>query len=102
MGDARSRPRTHHASHPAEEIIIVSDAEIAATLVGALSEAAAIEAGAPVRLLSVEVMMVAPGRGVAEARVLRKTKSLLFMEAELKSPSGERIAIAESVHSLPA
>ena len=80
----------------------MSDAEIAATLVGALSDAAAIEAGAAVRLLSVEVMMVAPGRGVAEARVLRKTKSLLFMEAELKSPSGERIAIAESVHSLPA
>lgn len=80
----------------------MTDAEIAAALIEALSQAAAREAGAPVRLLSVEVMIISPGHGSAEARMLRKTKSLLFMEAELKSLSGERIAVAESVYGLSA
>jgi acyl-coenzyme A thioesterase PaaI-like protein len=78
----------------------MADGEIAATLIEALGEAAAREAGGPTRLVSVEIMMVSPGKGAAHARLIRKTKSLLFMEAELKSSAGERIAMAQGVYGL--
>lgn len=75
----------------------MSDAAIAARLIEALNAAA----GAGGALVSVEITMLAHGDGVrVETRVVRKTRTLVFMGAECLGDAGERIATATSVHKV--
>jgi GTP cyclohydrolase FolE2 len=78
----------------------MTNAEIAAQLTEALEAAATEAAGAPTALVSVEVTVLAhTQRGTAKASVTRRTKSLVFMNAEFLS-DGARAATATSVHKL--
>lgn len=79
----------------------MTDAEIAAQLVSALNAAADREAGAPTALVSVSIDALAPAtNGSAEAQLVRKTRTLVFMSAEFRGSAGERIAAASSVHKV--
>ena len=75
-------------------------AEIAARLTEALTQAAANEAADAV-LISVEVAILADADiGDVRARVNRRTKTLLFMSAELIDGAGVAVATASCVHKL--
>jgi hypothetical protein len=77
----------------------VTDSAIAARIVNALEAAADREAGGQTALVSVTIDMVARAdAGAIETALVRKTRTLLFMSAEFRSDSGERIAAASSVH----
>lgn len=79
----------------------MSDAEIAAQLIDALTVAANREAGAPTALVSATIDIVAPSdTGVTSASLTRKTKTLIFMSADFLSEGGTHIATANSVHRL--
>lgn len=76
-------------------------ATIATRLIEALAEAAAREAGDAAALVSVTIDWLAEAQdGAIETKVVRKTRTLMFMNAELRSDAGERIAVASSVHKL--
>jgi acyl-coenzyme A thioesterase PaaI-like protein len=80
----------------------MNDAAIAAALIDALSIAAARETAATSTLVSATIEMLAPpAEGKVETSVTRKTRTLIFMSAELRDARGERIATASSVHKLP-
>ncbi len=77
----------------------MSEADIAARLVDALTSAATREAGNDTALVSVTIDVVASGDASSiEASLTRKTRTLLFMSAELRNEAGQRIATAASVH----
>jgi hypothetical protein len=79
----------------------MTDSAIAARLINALESAADREAGAKTALVSVTLDMLARAdAGAIEATLVRKTRTLVFMSAEFKSDSGERIAAASSVHKV--
>jgi hypothetical protein len=79
----------------------MTNAEIAAQLTEALEAAATEAAGAPTALVSVEVtVLVHAQSGVANTSVTRRTKSLVFMNAEFVSGDGARAATATSVHKV--
>lgn len=81
----------------------MTDAEIAARLIDALEAAADREAGAKTALVSVTVDMLARAdTGAIETKLVRKTRTLVFMSAEFVSESGQRIANAASVHKVMA
>jgi acyl-coenzyme A thioesterase PaaI-like protein len=79
----------------------VTNAEIAKLLTEAL-EAKAREQidNAQLVMLSVEYVAHAMTSGAIEARVARKTRTLLFLEAELRGEDGALIARASSVHAI--
>jgi hypothetical protein len=79
----------------------VTDSAIAARLVNALEGAADREAGAETALVSVTIDMLARAdAGTIETKLVRKTRTLVFMSAEFRADSGMRIANATSVHKV--
>ncbi|MGD9966740.1 MAG: hypothetical protein AB7T59_09485 [Hyphomonadaceae bacterium] len=74
---------------------------IAARIVNALESAADREAGGPTALVSITLdMLTRADAGMIETKLVRKTRTLLFMNAEFRSDAGERIAAAASVHKV--
>lgn len=79
----------------------MSDATLAARFVEALESAAAREAGAPTALVSITIDVMTPANdAVAEATLVRKTRTLVFMSAEAINRDGARCAAASSVHRI--
>ena len=79
----------------------MNEAALAQRLVAALVDAAARESGGKAKLLSVEINTLAPGgEGEPIVQVTRKTRSLLFLHAELMAADGTRAATAASVHQI--
>ncbi len=79
----------------------MSESDIAARLVDALAAAATREAGSATALVSVTIDVVASGdTGSIEATLVRKTRTLVFMNAELRNEAGARVATASSVHKV--
>jgi uncharacterized protein (TIGR00369 family) len=60
----------------------------------AMGSAARRGAGLPVMTLDLQVSFIAPGRGVllAEAKVIRAGRSVIFCEGEVRSETGELVA----------
>ena len=79
----------------------MSDADIAAQLVNALTRAADEAAAAATELVSVNVEFLsrAPIASV-KTEVSRKTRSLAFMSADAFAADGKRVASATSVHKI--
>jgi len=79
----------------------VTDSAIAARLLNALESAADREAATKTALVSVTIDMLARAdAGAIETKVVRKTRTLVFMSAEFVSDAGARIANATSVHKV--
>lgn len=79
----------------------MTDSAIAARIVNALEAAADREAGARTALVSVTIDMVSRANaGAIETHLVRKTRTLVFMNAEFRTDAGERIATAASVHKV--
>lgn len=79
----------------------MTDSAIAARIVNALEAAADREAGAQTALVSVTLDMLARAdAGAIVATLVRKTRTLVFMSAEFRTDSGERIVTASSVHKV--
>ncbi len=78
----------------------MTDSAITARLINALEAAADREAG-KTALVSVTIdMLTRADAGAIEPRVVRKTRTLVFMRADFISDAGERIATASSVHKV--
>ncbi|KOX56125.1 thioesterase [Streptomyces purpurogeneiscleroticus] len=62
----------------------------------ALGTAARLQAGRPVVTLDMQTRFLAPGRGVliAEGRVTRAGRSVIFCEAEIRDAAGDLVATA--------
>lgn len=74
---------------------------IAAKLIEALASAADGEAGGPTGLVSVAIEVLTEGaEATIETALVRKTRTLVFMNAEARSETGERIVTASSVHKV--
>ncbi len=74
---------------------------IAARVVNALESAADREAGGKTALVSVTIdMLTQTDAGAVEVRLTRKTKTLVFLNAEFVNERGSRIATAASVHKV--
>ncbi len=79
----------------------MTDSAIAARLVNALEAAADREAGAKTALVSVTIDTLArAAAGQIATRLVRKTRTLVFMSAEFVTDAGARIATASSVHKV--
>ena len=77
----------------------MTDSAITARLTNALEAAADREAGAKTALVSVTIDMLARAdAGRIDVKLVRKTRTLVFMSAEFVSDAGQRIANATSVH----
>jgi uncharacterized protein (TIGR00369 family) len=72
---------------------------VATLLDVAMGTAARLAAGAPVMTLNMQVNFVAVGRGalLAEGRVVRAGRSIVFAEAEARDAGGEIIAKSSGV-----
>lgn len=82
---------------------MTDNAEITSRVVAALESAAAAEAGVNTALVSVNIQLLAPGNGGAiKTAVQRKTRTLIFMSADLLDTTGAAIATASSVHKISA
>jgi len=76
------------------------DIELAARLIEALVARAAAEAGKPATLVSVSIEPLGGGEAArVDARVTRKTRTLVFAQADAFDGSGARIGAAASVHT---
>jgi hypothetical protein len=79
----------------------MTDSAIAARMLNALEAAADREAGQKTALVSVTIdMLKHADAGSVAVQLTRKTKSLVFMNAEFATDAGVRIATANSVHKL--
>lgn len=79
----------------------MTDSAIAARLINALEAGADREAAAQTALVSVTLDMLARAdAGSIETKLVRKTRTLVFMSAEFRTDSGERIVAASSVHKV--
>ncbi|MGE0740597.1 MAG: hypothetical protein AB7O98_04580 [Hyphomonadaceae bacterium] len=77
----------------------MSDAALAARATDALVTAADAEAGVSTSLVSLSLERLAAGEAHDVAtHVVRKTRTLTFMRADIKDAAGATIAIASSVH----
>jgi acyl-coenzyme A thioesterase PaaI-like protein len=77
----------------------VSGADIAAQLVAALEAAAEREAGKTALVsVTIDVLKQGAGGGI-ETHVVRKTRTLVFLSAELTN-GGQRLVTASSVHKV--
>jgi hypothetical protein len=73
----------------------MSEGAIAARLI----EALVAEAGAQAKLVSVSVEMLGAGEAArVEARIERRTRTLVFAQADAFDEGGARIASATSIH----
>lgn len=88
-------PGPHHMNN----VGIVHGGAICTLLDIAMGSAARIEAGAPVMTVDMHVMFLAAARSViiAEGRVIRAGRSILFAEAEAKTEDGETVARSTGV-----
>lgn len=74
---------------------------IAAKLIDALGLAADREAGGATGLVSVTIDVLAQHPDAAiETTLVRKTRTLVFMSAEARAASGDRVVSASSVHKV--
>ena len=81
----------------------MTDSAIAVRIINALESAADREAGAKTALVSVTIEMLGPAdTGSIEVSPTRKTRTLVFLTADFVGENGARVAIASSVHKLPA
>ena len=81
----------------------MTDSAIAARIVNALEAAADREAASKTALVSVTLDMLARANaGAIETTLIRKTRTLVFLNAEFRTDSGERIVAASSVHKVLA
>ena len=79
----------------------MSDAAIAEHIVEALEATANAAGGGKTQLVSVSIEMLASCVDVeAQVSVARKTRTLLFLSAEVRSRDGARVASASSVHKV--
>ena len=79
----------------------MTDAAIAVRIINALESAADREAGSKTALVSVNIDMLARAdAGAIEVHLERKTRTLIFLQADFKSDAGALIASASSVHKL--
>ncbi|MCA8885289.1 MAG: hypothetical protein KDA35_01630 [Hyphomonadaceae bacterium] len=79
----------------------MTDSAIAARIVNALESGADREAGGQTALVSVTIDMLARAdAGSIETKLVRKTRTLVFMSAEFHTDAGERIVAASSVHKV--
>ncbi len=78
---------------------IVHGGAICTLLDIAMGSAARVRAGAPVMTVDMHVMFLAAARGaiVAEGRVIRAGRSILFAEAEARTEDGETVARSTGV-----
>lgn len=79
----------------------MTQSALAAKLIDALSAAADRESGATTGLVSVtiDVLNTAPEGSIA-IKLVRKTRTLVFMSAEAHSSAGDRLVAASSVHKV--
>ena len=81
----------------------MTDSAIAVRLINALESAADREAGAKTALVSVTIDMLARAdAGAIEVTLTRKTRTLVFLNAEFVTDAGGRVAAASSVHKVNA
>jgi hypothetical protein len=79
----------------------MTEAAIAAKLIEALASAADREAGGATGLVSVTIDVLAEQPdAVIETTLVRKTRTLVFMTAEVRSSAGARVITASSVHKV--
>lgn len=82
-------------------MIAMPEHEIAARFVRALGAAADQVVADATTLVSIHIELLAPGAdGRIVTRLTRKTKTLVFQDAELIATGGARIATAASVHKI--
>jgi acyl-coenzyme A thioesterase PaaI-like protein len=78
----------------------MNDAALSAALVEALQRRAAQEApGALLASVTVDVLLRADAVDI-EAQVVRRTRTLMFMQADASDANGARIATASSVYKI--
>lgn len=74
---------------------------IAADLIDALTAAADREAGGPTGLVSVTIdVLAASPEATIQTTLVRKTRTLVFMNADARSKTGERVVAASSLHKV--
>jgi hypothetical protein len=79
----------------------VTDSAIAARLIDALESAADREAGVKTALVSATVDVLARAdTGTVETKLVRKTRTLVFVSADFVSDAGALIASASSLHKV--
>ena len=79
----------------------MSDSAIAARLIDALESAADREAGVKTALVSATVDVLARAdTGTVETKLVRKTRTLVFVSADFVSDAGALIASASSLHKV--
>jgi hypothetical protein len=79
----------------------MTDSAIAVRLINALEATADREAGAKTALVSVTVDMLSRAdAGAIEVKLTRKTRTLIFLNADFITGAGARIATASSVHKV--
>lgn len=97
--DGRTRLRLALRPEHANNLGIAHGGILCTLLDVALGTAARLAAGAPVLTLDMQARFLAPGRGVlvAEGRVTRAGRSVLFCEAEVRAEDGGLVASATGV-----
>jgi hypothetical protein len=82
----------------------VSAAALAARLADELAICATQGAGAPAPMvsMSMELLGDVPGSFAVSTSITRKTRTLVFVSADISAPDGARIATASSVHRVLA
>ena len=98
--DGRTRLRMQVGPQHINNIGIVHGGALCTLLDVAMGTAGRTHAGKPVMTLDMQVSFLAPGRGgslVAEGRVIRGGRSILFCEAEIRDEVGELVAKSSGV-----
>ena len=97
QGTSRLRivPGPHHLNN----IGILHGGVICTLLDVAMGSAARVTVGAPVMTIDMHLMFLAAARGVviAEGKVIRAGRSILFAEADVRAETGEIVARATGV-----
>jgi uncharacterized protein (TIGR00369 family) len=94
--EGRTRLRLALRPEHANNLGIAHGGVICTLLDVALGTAARLRAGRPVVTLDMQARFVAPGRDIllAEGRVTRAGRSVIFCEAEIRDPAGDLVASA--------
>jgi uncharacterized protein (TIGR00369 family) len=94
--EGRTRLRLVLQPDHANNIGIAHGGAICTLLDVALGTAARLRAGRPVVTLDMQTRFLAPGHGIliAEGRVTRAGRSVIFCEAEIRDAAGELVATA--------
>lgn len=81
----------------------MTNSAIAARIINALEAAAAREAETDATMVSVTIEMLARAdAGMIDVRLVRKTRTLVFLSAEFVADGGARIAAASAVFKVNA